>query len=190
MSSVKSGRASGSPPVKCACNMPSLPDCWKTLVHCSVDNSDSVPANCSGFEQYTQCSGQRCVSSAIRARGLGTIGGQVQRSVVDDPFLLQLLEKLRDVVANLFRVRFIKLCLQFGNDFAEGALPVAALEHLASGALQLDGAFGKKNHAVLFGSSPAATGGQPRLAGILRGSHQASTLSMRNAPGGGQPGCT
>ena len=72
-------------------------------------------------------------------------------------------------VANLCRIRIVELLLQFRDDLAERALAVAAFEHLSSGALQLDCAFGKKDDAILLTSAPAATGGEAGLARISRG---------------------
>src|ERR1022692_433493 len=91
--------------------------------------------------------------------------------IVDNPLVPQLLQKLADVGANLGGIRVAKLGLQFSDDLAEGTLPVAALQHLPSRALQLDRAFGKQDYALLFAPSPAATGRQARLAGILRRRH-------------------
>lgn len=83
--------------------------------------------------------------------------------VVYDSLVLQLLQEFADVVANLSGVGGATvLLLQFRNDFAEGALAVAALEDLASGALQFDRTFGEEDDAILFGTAPAASGGEAR----------------------------
>ena len=91
-------------------------------------------------------------------------------SVIHDALLLQLLQKQRDVGADFFRVRGGELFLQFGDDFAEGALAVAAFKHLTSGALQFDGAFREEDHALFFarlaGRTPAASGGEAGLTGV------------------------
>ena len=42
----------------------------KTRSQSAVASSSLRDVSSSGFEQYTQCSGQRCVISAIRASGL------------------------------------------------------------------------------------------------------------------------
>src|ERR1700722_6932510 len=91
-------------------------------------------------------------------------------SIIHDPLFLQLLQKLADVGANLFRVRGGELLLQFADDLAEGALAVALLQNLATGALQLDGAFGEEDHANLFPRlalrTPSASGREAGLTGV------------------------
>lgn len=94
--------------------------------------------------------------------------------IVDNPLMPQLLKKLADVAANFGWVGYAELSLQFCDDLSEGALTVAALEYLASGALQLDCALGKKDYALFARftlRTPAATGGQSGLAGIFRRRH-------------------
>jgi|HubBroStandDraft_6_1064221.scaffolds.fasta_scaffold06731_9 hypothetical protein len=99
----------------------------------------------------------------------------------------QLLKKLADVAANFGWVGDAELSLQFCDDPGEGALTVAALEYLASGALQLDRAFGKQNHALFARftfSTPAATGGQSWVAGIFGGRHASVPPAGSWAPQG------
>jgi hypothetical protein len=79
---------------------------------------------------------------------------------------LQLLQELADVVADLRWVGGDELFLQLRKNLNESALAVAMLQHLASGALELDCAFGKEDYAILLASTPAASSGQPRLASI------------------------
>ena len=95
--------------------------------------------------------------------------------------MAQLLEELADIGANLGGIGGGELGLQFCDDFAEGALAVAAFEHLASGALQLDCAFGEQDYAF-FGAglglgAPTATGGETRLAGVFGRRHVKPPLS-------------
>src|ERR1700691_1120693 len=97
--------------------------------------------------------------------------------IINDPLVPQLLEELADVGANLGGIGVRELSLQFSDDLAEGALAVAALQDLTSCALQLDCSFERQDHPVLFGASPAATGGQAGLAGILGRGH-ASALGL------------
>src|SRR5579862_6867369 len=66
---VRSGRASGSPPVRSRCMAPASAACLNTCCQVSVESSSERAVSSCGLEQYTQCSGQRWVSSAIRARG-------------------------------------------------------------------------------------------------------------------------
>jgi hypothetical protein len=86
--------------------------------------------------------------------------------VIDDPLALQLFQELADVTANLFWIGNRELFLQLGDDLSERALAVAALQNLAPGALQLDGAFGEEDDAVFFAAAPAASGGKAGPAGI------------------------
>ena len=95
--------------------------------------------------------------------------------VVDDALVAKLFEELTDVGANFCGIGVDELSLQFRNYLGEGALAVAAFQNLAAGALQLDRAFGEKDHAIfgaglLFGS-PAAFGGKMRAAGIFGSRH-------------------
>src|ERR1700728_807593 len=87
----------------------------------------------------------------------------------------QLLKKLADVGANLCRIGIPELSLQFCNDLGEGALAVAALEHLPPRPLQLDRAFGEQDHAFFVASfifrPPAAAHCEARLAGIFGRRH-------------------
>src|SRR5271168_3902092 len=88
----------------------------------------------------------------------------------------QLLEKLADVGANLGGVRVGELDLQFCDDLAECAFPIALLENLPACSLELDRALGKQNHphvirARLVLDTPAATGGQTRLGRVFRRRH-------------------
>ena len=95
-------------------------------------------------------------------------------SVIHDALFLQLLQELGDVGADFFRVGGGELFLQFGDDFAEGALAVAVFEDLATGALQFDGAFGEEDDANFVGfafGAPAASGGEAGLGGIEWGRH-------------------
>jgi hypothetical protein len=116
--------------------------------------------------------------------------------IIHNSLLLQLLEKSTDIVANLVGACFRKLALQFTDDVAEGALAIALFQHLPPRSLQLDRTLREQNDATIVSAAPAATGRQARLAGIGGRSHSqapASPLSgapMRNAPGGGHPGCT
>src|SRR5262249_39648641 len=130
MISTRSGRASGSPPVKSACITPSSAASRSTRTHVSVGNSTSLRASSSGFEQYTQCRGQLGVSSAISASGwkerafIGCISSfEIQR-----PLLLQQREILEDVLFHFQRVRLRVNLLQVQNNFAYGVLAVAALD--------------------------------------------------------------
>lgn len=91
--------------------------------------------------------------------------------IVDDSFALQLLQERADIGANFFWIGGAKFFVQFRDEFAEGALAVATFEHLTSCALQLDGAFGKQDHAVFFRAAPAAAGGKTRLTCVGRGRH-------------------
>src|SRR5208283_1401639 len=93
------------------------------------------------------------------------------RLVINNPLMLQLLEKLADIGSDLGRVRNAELRLQFFDDLPECPLAVAAFEYLQTGALQPNRAFRKKHHAILLRATPAAAGCQARLAGILRRGH-------------------
>jgi len=104
--------------------------------------------------------------------------------IIHNPLMPQLLKKLTDIGANLGGVGVAELSLQFSNDLAEGSLAVAAFEHLASRALELNRSFRKENHADFLCSdltfcSPAASCRQPLPAGILGRGH-ASGISRRN----------
>jgi hypothetical protein len=70
--------------------------------------------------------------------------------IIDNPLIPQLLQKLADVSPDFPRIGHAELSLQFGDDLREGALPVAALKHLASGTLQFDRSFGKEDYANLI----------------------------------------
>ena len=70
---VKSSRASGSPPLRCTCRTPSSALCSKTASQSRVLSSDAGDAICKGLEQYAQWRGQRCVISAMMARGVSSI---------------------------------------------------------------------------------------------------------------------
>ena len=79
----------------------------------------------------------------------------------------------------------VELGLQFRDDLGEGALAVAALEHLPAGALQFDCAFGEQDHLRIFCASlifgaPSATGRQAWLAGVFGRGH-ASVPAPGNA---------
>jgi hypothetical protein len=105
--------------------------------------------------------------------------------VIHDPLVPELLEKLADIGANLGGIGVAELSLQFCNDLPEGALAVAPLEHLSSGALQFDCAFGKQDDTFFLAAgltlrSPAATGCQAGLAGIL-GRRHVSVVSRKHA---------
>ena len=66
---ARSRRTAGSPPERCTCMIPS-PAAWrKTRAQLAASNSDLEVSSASGFEQYGQPSGQRCVSSASRPSG-------------------------------------------------------------------------------------------------------------------------
>ena len=108
--------------------------------------------------------------------------------VVHDPFALQLLKKKTSVRANLLRIRLPKLFLQFANNLAERAGPVATFKYLQPRPLQFDGAFGEEDYTILVGAPPSAAGGEARLTSISWWRHQ--WPSIRKAPGGGHPGCT
>src|SRR5271166_2216657 len=78
------------------------------------------------------------------------------RLVINNPLMLQLLEKLADIGSDLGRVRNAELRLQFFDDLPECPLAVAAFEYLQTGALQPNRAFRKKHHAILLRATPAA----------------------------------
>jgi len=102
--------------------------------------------------------------------GVRAYSGPESALIVDNPLTPQLLEKLADVAPNFGRVGHAELGLQFCDDLGESALTVAALEYLASGALQLDRALREQDYAFFARftlSTPAATGGQSGLAGIF-----------------------
>ncbi|MGC1373054.1 MAG: MmcQ/YjbR family DNA-binding protein [Candidatus Sulfotelmatobacter sp.] len=96
--------------------------------------------------------------------------------IIDNPLVLQLLQKLADVAANLARIRIRKLLLQLFDYFSEGAFAIAAFEHLPPRTLQLDGAFWKQNHPLLLRAAPAATRRQTRLRGIFRSRHYLASI--------------
>src|SRR5581483_2928891 len=95
----------------------------------------------------------------MSARGFG-------KSVIHDASALQLLQEHGDITPDLLRIGRAKLLLQRGNDLAEGPPAIATFQYLSARALQLEGAFGKQNHAILLRTAPAASGGKPRLAFI------------------------
>ncbi len=66
VSSSRSLRSIGSPPVRASCTTPSARASRKTRVQCSVSSSarQRSPPMSTGFEQYGQCSGHWYVSSA------------------------------------------------------------------------------------------------------------------------------
>src|SRR5437879_5078319 len=76
MKSCRAARASGSPPVKCTCRTPNFAASEKTRSQSFLGNSALAEASSMGFEQYTQCRGQRCVISAMRASGFESIRNQ------------------------------------------------------------------------------------------------------------------
>src|SRR6184192_2821694 len=91
-----------------------------------------------GFEQYTQCRGQRCVISAMRASGFESIRNQaniknqaseIETSKINDAFVVQLLEKATSVRADDSGVGFGVLLLQFRDEFCERALAIAQLQN-------------------------------------------------------------
>src|SRR5215467_11905515 len=69
MSWARSGRARGSPPVRSSCITPAVAASLKTRDQVPAGSSSLRPVSSRGLEQYTQCRGQRWVSSAMRARG-------------------------------------------------------------------------------------------------------------------------
>src|ERR1700738_322414 len=93
-------------------------------------------------------------------------GNRESPLIIHNALLLQLLEKSSDVVANLGRVGGCVLTLQFPDDLEECPLSVATLEHLPPRTLQLDGAFGKQDHAIFLAAAPATSCGQARAAVI------------------------
>src|SRR5213083_163949 len=149
--SCRSVRASGSPPVKCTCRTPNLAASEKTRSQSFAGNSALAEASSMGFEQYTQCSGQRCVISAMRANGFESIRNQdikkskrqKSRSKINNAFVVQLLEKATSVRADDCGVGFGVLLLQFRDEFCERALAIAQLQNSLSRALNPDGAFRK-----------------------------------------------
>src|SRR5688572_27510508 len=70
MISIRSRRAPGSPPERCTCSTPSAAASENTRAQVALSSSSSRRSSVSGLEQYGQASGQRCVSSASRPRGL------------------------------------------------------------------------------------------------------------------------
>jgi hypothetical protein len=96
----------------------------------------------------------------MRASGFGSIQALLNgSSVIHDASTLQLFQESAYIDANLLRISGAKLLLDFRNNFSERAFPIAALEHLSSGTLQLDCTFGKQDHPILFSSAPSAPGG-------------------------------
>src|ERR1700719_4619311 len=68
MIATRSRRAPGSPPERCTCRTPSAAASANTRAQVCVSSSLPRGSSASGFEQYGQPSGQRCVSSAETAR--------------------------------------------------------------------------------------------------------------------------
>src|SRR5947208_17000426 len=108
-----------------------------------------------GFEQYTQCRGQRCVISAMRASGFESIRNQAniknqssetETSKINDAFVVQLLEKATSVRADDCGVGIGALLLQFGDEFCDRALAIAQRHNTLSTALNPADAFRKKHN--------------------------------------------
>src|SRR6202035_5059863 len=62
---------------RCRCRTASAVASPKTRSQSAVPSSSLRDVSSSGFEQYTQCSGQRCVISAIRASGVAIINHSI-----------------------------------------------------------------------------------------------------------------
>jgi hypothetical protein len=108
-------------------------------------------ASSMGFEQYTQCRGQRCVISAMRASGFESIRNQAniknqrseKKSKINDALLAQLLEEAASVRADNDSVGFGILLLQLHDEFGKRAVAIAQLQNSLPRALNPDGAFRK-----------------------------------------------
>src|SRR5579872_2974477 len=103
----------------------------------------------------------------------------MNKLIIDNSLVSQLLEELADVAADFGWIRDAKLVLQFFDEFSEGSLAVTTFENLPACALQFYRALGKQNDTFLFGPAPAATRCQTRLAGIFRRRHPTSSQSGR-----------
>jgi hypothetical protein len=87
------------------------------------------------------------------------LGNAEVNSKVYYALLLKLFEKAADVGGDAHRITRPIFCLQRFDDFLHGALAVAVLENVASGAAQADCALGEKQSSLLaLGFRPSAAG--------------------------------
>src|SRR6516162_10030755 len=143
-SSTISGRARGSPPVKSACNTPACAASRKTRDHSCVESSASRLCNSSGFEQYTQCSGQRWVSSATRASGVGKLviakwahlGKGEPRLKIDGALLVQERQVSEQILRDALRLRFGIQLVEVLRNLLNCVLAVATLHDFEAGSIQ------------------------------------------------------
>src|SRR2546430_5202056 len=114
--------------------------------------------------------------------------GSESSLVIDDALLLQRFQEAGNILSNFRGICAVPFRESL-HDLPESAFTIAKFQHALTGALQSDHALGNEHHLVLALFPPATAGSEARLAGIKRSS-QSQDSSIRNAPGGGQPGCT
>src|SRR5688500_13933104 len=135
-SSSRSRRTSGSPPESPSWSTPRARASVNTRFQSPVVSSAAERARSSGLEQYGQCSGQRCVSSASRVVGLGDIAHQLA---------LRELPQVLEHVALHVRAVFLA---ERGGYVGHRAPAVAEAEDLAGGVAQEERALRVEEHGA------------------------------------------
>src|SRR5947207_10071626 len=131
-SGSRSSRSSGSPPVRLSCTTPRASASRKTRSQSSVPNASPCRAKSRGFEQYTQRSGQRYVSSATSVYGRGS-------SVIvlaNQPAVRHVHEKVQHLALDrLARLRRV-LDGEAIDDVGDGMLARAQLDDVGRGGIE------------------------------------------------------
>jgi hypothetical protein len=108
---------------------------------------------------------------------------------IHDPPDLQSLEKVSSFLFDPDWIRGSVFLLQHLHDLAERPFPVACRNNTHPGTVQLQRAFGDKQHRTLSGQiTDPASWCQSWCARLYWAAH--ARAQKRNAPGGGHPGST
>ena len=176
--STRSRRAPGSPPERCTCSTPSAAASVNTRDQVAASSSSSRGSSASGFEQYGQPSGQRCVSSARRPSGLCQWPGLRHAkapAASSRPARQQLAH-----VGMYALARRVEGPGQVIDDRVERRLAGAALEDFDRDRVGLEDALGREQHpaALRLAVVEAHAARQPRL-GVRR--YRLSVIRSPNA---------
>jgi len=88
--------------------------------------------------------------------------------IIDNPLLLQSVQKVANVLANLHWIASAVRRRKRGHDLLNRSLSVAKFQNFLPGPLNPNHAFGKKHHSFLALGAPSTTGGEARLENCLR----------------------
>src|ERR1051326_3417030 len=161
--STRSRRAPGSPPDRCTCSTPSAAASLNTRAQVAASSSSSRRSSAIGLEQYGQPSGQRCVSSASKPKGL--VSGLAPATLQLQQLLLREPRQQLGHVGIDALARRVERLGEVIDDRGVGRLAGATLEDLYRDRVGLEDALGRQQHpaALRLAVGQADTARQARF---------------------------